>query len=78
MSPETQVFSGRASRMVVPGEQGIFEILPLHRPIVSRLLPGVMSIDDQAIAIKRGVIKVEHDRVTAIIEPDQPSAPSAT
>ena len=76
LSPVAQIFAGPAGRVVVPGEQGIFEILPFHRPLVSRLLPGVMAVDDQRIAIKRGVIKVQYDQIIAIIEPDSPSLPT--
>lgn len=70
LSPHAQIFAGRAARVIVPGEQGVFEILPFHRPLVSRLLPGLMVIDDQILPIQRGVIKVELDQITAIVEPD--------
>lgn len=76
LSPEAVIFTGRVHHLTVPGEQGVFEILPFHRPIVSRLLPGLLLVDDQPIAILRGVIKVEHDQITAIIEPDPSSPPT--
>ena len=73
LSPHDLLFSGRAHHMILPGEQGVFEILPFHRPLVSRLLPGLILVDDQQFPIQRGVVKVERDTVTAIVEPESPS-----
>ena len=70
VSPDQLLFDGRARQVSVPGEAGVFEIHPFHRPIVSRLLPGMLLIDGQSVPILRGVVKVEFDSVTAIIEPD--------
>ncbi|MBI4340959.1 MAG: hypothetical protein HY598_01610 [Candidatus Omnitrophica bacterium] len=65
------LFNGTAQQVIVPGEQGIFEILPMHRPVVSLLLPGTIVIDEQKVlSIRRGVVKVAFDQVTAIVEPD--------
>ena len=73
LTPESVLFNGRAHQVILPGEQGVLEILPFHRPLVSRLLPGLLLIDDQPIPIRRGVVKIAHDAVTAIIEPDDPT-----
>ena len=71
VSLQDVLFSGTARQVIVPGEQGIFEILPMHRPIVSLLLPGTIVIDEQQVLpIRRGVVKVAFDQVTAIVEPD--------
>ena len=67
-SPEQLLFDGPAQRAVFPGEQGVFEVLTLHRPLVSRLSGGVMEIDDRAFQIRRGVVRVADDVVTAIVE----------
>ena len=70
LSPHDVLFSGQAHHVVFPGEQGVFEVLPFHRPLVSRLLPGIILIDERSIAIQRGVVKIESDSITAIVEPD--------
>jgi len=70
VTPQRVLFSGQAGQVIVPGAQGVFEILPFHRPIVSLLLPGLVVVDDQAIPISRGVIKVAFNAVTAIVEPE--------
>ena len=69
LSSKHVLFAGQARRVIVPGEHGVFEVCPFHRPIISRLLPGHLLIDDQSLAIQRGVVKVLHDTLTAIIEP---------
>jgi F-type H+-transporting ATPase subunit epsilon len=69
LSADEVLFAGRAQRVVLPGEHGVFEVCPFHRPLVSRLLPGHLLIDDHSMAIDRGVVKVLHDTLTAIVEP---------
>ncbi len=72
-SPQAVLFSGQAKRVIVPGEAGVFEIGSFHRPLVSRLLPGLIVVDDQAMPIQRGVVKVHRDLVTVLAEPEPPS-----
>ncbi len=68
LSPEATLFEGKASRVILPGEQGVFEVHSFHRPLLSRLLPGALIIDDKPMAIRRGVVKVERNRVIAMVE----------
>ena len=67
-SPERVVFDGMAHSVIFPGEQGTFEVLPLHRPLVSRLVSGSVEVDGQAVEIRRGVVRVADDTVTAVVE----------
>lgn len=69
LSPEKPLYDGQAQLVTVPGEQGVFEIWPFHRPLISRMLPGVITVDEQAVPIRRGVIKVERNAVIAIVDP---------
>ena len=68
-SPERVLFEGMAQRVIVPGERGTFEVLPMHRPLISRLLGGIVVIDAKTFPIRRGVIRVINDTVTAVVEP---------
>ena len=70
LSPHEILFSGQAESVTLPGEEGVFEVRPLHRSLVSRLLPGVIVIDQQWLAIQRGVVRVAQGSVTAIVEPE--------
>lgn len=67
-SPERVLFDGTAQSLTAPGEQGTFEVLPLHRPLISRLLSGVLTVDARAFPIRRGVVRVADDIVTAVVE----------
>ncbi|MBI4314223.1 MAG: hypothetical protein HY594_05360 [Candidatus Omnitrophica bacterium] len=69
LSLQKTLFEGEAVHVIVPGEKGVFEIGPFHRPIASRLLPGVMAVDNGPIAIRRGVIQAARNVVTALVEP---------
>lgn len=69
LSPQEILFEGQAPRVIVPGEEGVFEVGPFHRPMVSRLLPGDLIVGTRILAIKRGIVKVLHETVTAIVEP---------
>jgi len=63
------LFDGQAEYVSLPGEAGIFEVWAHHRPIVSRLLPGEIVIDDQVMPIQRGVVSVgQRNQLTAIVE----------
>lgn len=67
-SPERVLFAGTAHSVVFPGEQGTFEVLPLHRPLVSRLVAGPVIVDGRPMEIRRGVVRVADDTVTAVVE----------
>ena len=67
-SPERVLFDGTARRIVFPGEQGTFEVLPLHRPLISRLVGGLVEIDGRSFRIWRGIARVADDAVTAVVE----------
>ncbi len=68
LTPQEVLFQGQASRVIFPGEEGTFEVGPFHRPIVSRLLPGLLIVDHQSVLIRRGVVKVDRNKVTSIVE----------
>ena len=67
-TPSNILFQGTASSMIVPGEEGTFEMLPLHRPLVSRLVDGEITVDDKTFSIRRGAIRIADDIVTAVVE----------
>jgi len=68
LNPAEVVFEGRAKSIILPGEEGIFEILPFHKRILSRLVTGTIFIDQLRIPIKRGIAKVNQNKVTIIFE----------
>ncbi len=68
LTAQKVLFEGHARRAVFPGEQGTFEVGPFHRPLFSRLLPGLVVVDDQAFPVLRGVVRVQSNTVQAIVE----------
>ena len=68
LSPKEVIFEGEAKSLSVPGEQGVFELLSFHKRILSRLISGTLVVDGQSIYIKRGVIKVNQNKVTVLVE----------
>lgn len=68
ISPEKVLFEGRARSVIFPGEQGVFEILPFHKPLLSRLVSGTLIIDGLTFAIHRGIVGLNHNKATVIVE----------
>jgi F-type H+-transporting ATPase subunit epsilon len=71
MNPRDILFEGKAKSVIVPGEQGTFEIMPFHKRILSRLVSGRIYVDESSFSIYRGIIKVNQNTVTIVAE-DKP------
>jgi F-type H+-transporting ATPase subunit epsilon len=67
-TPERVIFEGKAQSIVLPGEKGVFEVLPYHKAILSRLLSGKVILDGRVMQIRRGVMKASMNQVTIIVE----------
>jgi F-type H+-transporting ATPase subunit epsilon len=46
VSPDRVLFSGPAQAVVVPGNEGDFQVLSDHAPTITAVRPGVVGIDD--------------------------------
>jgi F-type H+-transporting ATPase subunit epsilon len=68
LNPQRIIFQGKAKSVVLPGEQGVFEILPFHKPILSRLISGSIFIDEKVFRIRRGIVKGYQNQVRIIVE----------
>jgi F0F1-type ATP synthase epsilon subunit len=62
------IYEGRAESAILPGEWGVFEVLPYHKPLLSRLISGIITVDNKRLEILRGVVQVKGNKVTAIVE----------
>ncbi len=69
LTTERMIFHGLAESVVLPGETGVLEVLPFHKNFFSRLLSGWVIIDKKEYSLKRGIVKVDRNRVTVIGEP---------
>ncbi len=46
VSPDKVLFSGAAQAVLVPGDEGDFQVLADHAPVMTSVRPGVVAIDD--------------------------------
>ncbi len=66
LTPRKVLFDGECESIIVPGEAGFFEVLSYHKDLLSRVLPGVITINKtDNFSVRRGIVKIE--RNTAII-----------
>ena len=62
------IYEGKGMSIILPGENGVFEILPFHKKLLSRLKEGPIVLDGTTFPIRRGVAKVSPTDVTVIVE----------
>jgi F-type H+-transporting ATPase subunit epsilon len=46
VSPERLMFSGEVEAVIVPGTEGQFTVLKDHAPLMTRLKPGIVEVDE--------------------------------
>ena len=74
VSNEATIYSGEASFVVVPTENGELGIYPQHVPILSMVRPGVLrlQVDGQAeettVAIAGGLLEVQPSKITILAD----------
>ena len=68
LTPKEAIFEGKAKSVILPGENGVFEALPFHKDILSRLISGNLFIDGEKIPLRRGVVKLYKNQMTVILE----------
>ncbi len=68
LTPREVIFQDKVRNVILPGEKGVFEILPYHKSIVSRLIKGKVIAGGKEFPIKRGIVKVEANKATIIVE----------
>jgi len=69
LTPKRVIFEDSVESIFFPGDLGEFEVLPLHKPVISLLRKGDIIVDwEKAISIKRGIMKMKDDRVVALVE----------
>ena len=57
--------------VIVPGQEGMFEVLPNHAPFVFALKPGALRMqmpdgEDRYVAVGGGFLVVQKDRTTVL------------
>jgi F-type H+-transporting ATPase subunit epsilon len=72
LTPEKKLYSGAFNSVIVPGSNGLFEILNNHAAIISTLEKGVVKLTTnegtQKISIESGVVEVKQNKVIVLVE----------
>ncbi|AJC15410.1 MULTISPECIES: F0F1 ATP synthase subunit epsilon [Pandoraea] len=73
VSAEEQIFSGKAKFVALPGEAGELGILPGHTPLITRIKPGAVRIEDEAgnedfVFVAGGILEVQPGTVTVLAD----------
>ena len=71
VSAEESIYSGRARFVALPGESGELGIYPRHTPLITRIKPGTVRIqdengDEQLIFVAGGILEVQPNVVTVL------------
>ena len=72
VSAEQEIFSGEADLVIAPGEAGELGILPEHMPLLTRIKPGTVRIqngaEEEVIYVSGGMMEVQPDRITVLAD----------
>ena len=73
VTPERMLMSQDAARVVVPGMEGRFTVLPRHAPVISALRPGMIELTltdarTARIFVRGGFAEVDAGHVTVLAE----------
>ena len=71
VSAEESIYSGHARFVALPGESGELGIYPRHTPLITRIKPGTVRIqdengDEQLIFVAGGILEVQPNVVTVL------------
>ena len=69
LTPARTIYDGEALSVFLPGTEGEFEIMNNHKPVISLLKEGQIILDwKKTVPLKRGIVKLFHNEVVALIE----------
>lgn len=73
LTPEKEIYSGNISSVQLPGNDGKFEILTGHAPIVASLVKGAVRIltsggERKTFQIEKGFVEVLRDEVSLLVQ----------
>src|SRR5262245_50481037 len=73
VTPERMALSEDVARVVVPGVEGEFTVLPGHAPVISALRPGVIEValpdaSKTRLFVKGGFAEVDVNYLTVLAE----------
>jgi len=69
LNQKRTIYEGKAKSVFLPGDEGEFEILPFHKPLLSLLKKGRIIIDsNKSVELTRGIVRVFNNELVVLIE----------
>jgi len=69
LNPKEVLYEGEAESVFLQGDEGEFEVLEYHSPIMSNLRKGKIVIDGRKyLAIKGGIARFDHNSLVVLAE----------
>jgi F0F1-type ATP synthase epsilon subunit len=69
LNPKRIIYEGQAKSVFLPGDTGEFEVLELHKSIISTLRRGEIIIDwNKSVAISKGIMRMRKDELVVLVE----------
>ncbi len=71
VSAEAEIYSGEATMVIVPGEQGDLGVTPRHAPLLTRLRPGEVRVQtadgaEEHFYVSGGLLEIQPHVVTVL------------
>lgn len=72
VTPECRAYSAEVDSVVLPGIDGELGILPMHIPLMTRMLPGELRVHHDGhevfLAVGEGFIEVTQEKVSVLTD----------
>ena len=72
VSAKAEVFSGQAEFVSLPGESGELGLLPGHTPLITRIKPGAVRIqngqNEELVFVAGGILEVQPNKITVLAD----------
>jgi F-type H+-transporting ATPase subunit epsilon len=74
VSAQESIFSGEATFVALPGENGELGIMPRHTPLITRIRPGAVRIkradngEEEFVFVAGGILEVQPGTVTVLAD----------
>ncbi len=79
VSAQSEIFSGEAVMVIVPGEQGDLGVTPRHAPLLTRLRAGEVRVqkadgEEEHFYVSGGMVEIQPHVVTVLSDTGQRAA----
>jgi F-type H+-transporting ATPase subunit epsilon len=78
VGPDRVLWSGQAERVIAPTVEGEIGLLANHEPVLSVLRAGTVRVHgaagDTSVDIESGFVSFDHNVITIVVEPAEPTA----